>query len=59
MSCTWVNAKFGYKWALTELGLEDSRIRSKFEEKFGNKKQYEQAVPKTWIEKGLVQEVKK
>ena len=54
-----VRCKEGNKWSLTELGMEESRIRAKYEEHSVCRKQYEQIVPKSWVERGYVVEVSK
>ena len=58
MSCVWVKAQEGNKFVLTELGLEVSYIRPKFESNQGRKNQYEYKVPKSWIDSKYVAEVK-
>lgn len=59
MGVEWKKARIGYKWALTELGLEITRVRSKYEKNYVNRKAYEQKVPVTWVEVGYVREVKR
>lgn len=54
----YVKAKYGYKFVLTVRGLEESRVRSKFEITNPNYKLYCKAVPRLWLEKGYVVEVK-
>lgn len=56
--CKWVYSKAGYKFILTELGLEDSRIRAKFNSDYERKLNYEKTVPESWVKKGYVTEVK-
>ena len=53
-----VVAKDGYKFAISEFGLEHGHVRRRFEETSMLKKQYERSVPESWIEKGYVEEVK-
>lgn len=50
-------AKPGKKWALTEYGLEQPRIRAKFKEGTTEAKRYERSVPYSWVLKGYVEEV--
>ena len=52
-------AREGYKWALTENGLEISRIRAKFEKTYHNRQAYEKQVPISWYDNGWVTEVRK
>lgn len=54
-----IRAKEGYKFSLTEFGVEEPRIRTKFETGSVTLAQYEKAVPKSWIDKGYVKEVKR
>ena len=58
MAVKYQKAKEGYKFALTPDGLNDSRIRAKYEENAKMRKRYECSVPITWIEQGLITEVK-
>lgn len=53
----YIKAKQGYKFALTEFGLEQAHVRAKFEEKHPLFSQYQKSVPKAWVEKGYVEEV--
>lgn len=55
---SYIKAKEGYKYALTELGFEDSRIRAKFDPSSKLYKQFQYQVPSSWIDKGYVKEVK-
>ena len=55
----WQKARIGYKWTLTEYGLEFARIRAKFEKNYVHRGQYEEKVPTTWVENGYVKETKK
>lgn len=54
-----IRAKEGYKFSITAFGAEESRIRTKFEIGSTTLLQYEKAVPKSWIDKGYVKEVKR
>lgn len=56
MGVTYRPAKPGYIYVLTELGFEQSRIRSKF--KIGASGQYKKCVPEKWFNVGWVKEVK-
>ena len=53
----YIKAKQGYKFVLTEFGLEQSHVRAKYEDKHPLNKQYKRSVPQAWIEKGYVEEV--
>jgi hypothetical protein len=55
---TFISAKPGYKWTLTESGFELSRIRAKFKQDYSNRLRYEKSVPSKWYENGWVVEVK-
>lgn len=59
MGVEWKKARIGYKWALTELGLEITRVRNKYEKNYEHRKEYEQKVPVTWVEAGYVREVQR
>lgn len=48
----------GYKYAITALGLEQRRIRAKYEYENAMKHSYEHCVPTKWVESGYVEEVK-
>lgn len=52
-----IAAKDGYKFAISEFGLEQGHVRRRFEETSMLKKQYERSVPQSCIEKGYVEEV--
>lgn len=54
---TYKKARLGFKFVLTERGLEDSRIRAKYSETYSNRQQYEKSVPSSWVERELVKEV--
>ncbi len=56
MKVKWIKANKGCNFALTELGLELPRIRAKYTG--DTRKQYETAVPASWIENGYVHEVR-
>lgn len=47
-------APIGKQFVLTELGFEQSQIRSKFEETSSLRKTVEITVPCEWVEKGYV-----
>lgn len=53
-----LHARKGMKWVLTQAGLEQGRVRVKFEENSPHKKAYEKAVPANWYKKRYVVEVK-
>ena len=53
-----LTARKGMKWALTELGAEQPRVRAKFEVNSPHNKVYEKVVPSSWYKKGYVIEVK-
>ncbi|MBR4377312.1 MAG: hypothetical protein IKP50_00280 [Bacilli bacterium] len=50
--------KLGYKYALTQKGFEEGRVRAKFDTNNSNYKQYLHYVPTKWIQEGYVVEVK-
>lgn len=58
MSPNYTRAKQGYKFILTSVGAEIGRIRAKFDESSIYKSRYVYCVPKSWISKGYVKEVK-
>ena len=51
----YIEAPKGKMFALTEFGLEQSRVRAKFEENSYHKTRYEHKVPTAWCDKGYVQ----
>ena len=51
-------SKLGCKFALTPKGLEDGRIRAKFDVNSRCYKQYQHYVPTKWLQDGYVVEVK-
>lgn len=53
-----ISARKGYIFALTELGVEQPRIRAKFNKDHSLYKQYQRCVPVSWVEKGWVKEIK-
>lgn len=55
----YTKARKGYKFSITELGLEVPHVASKYEENYANRPQYEVSVPNAWIEKGYVEEVER
>lgn len=57
MPCVWSIPKAGYKWALTELGIEIGRVRAKFELGYKQRALYESRCPKSWVDAGYVREV--
>ena len=54
----YAHAKKGHRFCLTERGLEESRVRAKFNVESPIYKQYQVCVPRTWLVKGYVVEVK-
>lgn len=52
----YVKTKSGNVFVLTELGAEQAHIRSKYVDL--KTTQYLHTVPKSWVEKGFVEEVK-
>ena len=58
MGCEWVVCKNGNHFVLTEGGFENARIRAKFDFDNPNNKLYKHKVPKSWVSKGYVLEVK-
>ena len=48
----------GNKFVLTALGLQEPRVRVKFNENNPNNKAYSHSVPLSWVMKGWVEEVK-
>lgn len=53
----YINAKLGRKWTPTLVGLEQGKVRAKYELDSKSRQQYEKQVPASWVEKGYVQEV--
>ena len=53
-----LHARKGMKWVLTQAGLEESRVKAKFEVNSPTYKAYSKAVPAVWFQKGYVVEVK-
>lgn len=58
MGVQYKHARPGYRWVLTMWGLEQPRVRAKFENSYINKASYEQAVPTTWVRLDYVREEK-
>lgn len=53
----YIKASQGCKFVLTEFGLEQNHVRTKY--KNGEvKNKYEKSVPQAWIDKGYVCEIK-
>lgn len=50
--------KYGYKYAITELGRTEPKIKAKYEYENAIKHSYEHCVPTKWLEMGYVQEIK-
>jgi len=50
--------KEGYKYAITELGIKEPKIRTKYEKDTPMKLSYERCVPTKWLEMGYVEEIK-
>lgn len=59
MACKYIYAKDGFKFVLTELGMEINKARSKYEDGFRNKPQYEKMVPVGWVKSGWVKQVRR
>lgn len=55
----YVKAKPDTRFVLTPRGFEEGKVRNKFEEHSTNFGMYSYAVPKPWLDKGWVVEVKK
>ena len=55
----YTKARKGYKFAITELGLEVNHVASKYKRSYENRTQYETSVPNSWVEKGYVEEVER
>ena len=55
---TYKKARQGYKFVLTELGMEVGKVRHKFSDDYINKKAFIHSVPTAWVDKGYVKEVK-
>ena len=57
MGVQYVHAKEGKRFTLTELGFEKSYIRAKYERTAALARNYQKAVPKSWVTNGWVKEV--
>ena len=58
MAVKYVKVKEGHKFQLTPLGIEQPKVRAKYEVETPLKKRYEVSAPSSWIEKGWIVEVK-
>ena len=58
MPCEYVKADDGHVWVTTEAGEAIGRIAAKFQEGGHNRQRYNIKVPKCWITKGWVKQVK-
>lgn len=58
MSIQYIHAKQGYEFQPTYLGKMEGRIDAKYREDYQSD-QYRKCVPKKWISKDWVREVKK
>lgn len=58
MSIHYARAKDGYKFRITFYGRRISSIASKYNDSINSRKQYEKTVPKVWLTRGYVEEVR-